>query len=98
VAPGRGKVSDIALFAVFVFLEFALQDRTTYASDFARADNLWFPLRGFQADFDPLRRRKFGLLGQNMLPEADDFSFTTHRSLFLYPEFSSYTYPYTVNP
>ena len=85
LAPKSETGRGVILFAVFVCFAITLRDRTTYVSNFARADKLWFQHRVCLVDIDPQKRVKSAPCRQIMLPESVTFSFTTHFPLVELP-------------
>lgn len=76
--PDGEAAKDHIASVVFEHLGCVVHDRTGYGSFFARADNLWFQCQDIRIDFTPEKELKSGLTGQDMVPEPDTFSFTTH--------------------
>ena len=77
MVPGCETVGTIVFYIVYRGLGTLLHDRTAYASDFARADKLWFQHRACLVGFDPQNGVNSALCGQIMFPKPDIFSFTT---------------------
>lgn len=85
MAPSCETVRTNVFYIVYIGLGTLLHDRTTYGSNFARPDKLWFLHRVWLVDFDPQKGVKSAPCGQIMLPEPDIFSFTTHNTPYTYP-------------